>query len=38
VFFLWFFPKVYRAVKRIFIAIAAFFKGETFKEVARKAG
>jgi hypothetical protein len=37
-FFLWFFPKVYRAVKRIFIAIGAFFRGETFKEVARKAG
>ena len=37
-FFLWFFPKVYRAVKRIFIAIGAFFRGENFKEVARKAG
>jgi hypothetical protein len=37
-FFLWFFPKVYRAVKRIFNAIAAFFKGAGFKEVARKAG
>lgn len=38
VFFVWFFPKVYRAVKRIFIAIGAFFRGDTFKEVARKAG
>jgi hypothetical protein len=37
-FFIWFFPKVYRAVKRIFSAIAAFFKGAGFKEVARKAG
>lgn len=38
VFFLWFFPKVVRAVKRIFSAIGAFFRGESFKEVARKAG
>lgn len=38
VFFVWFFPKVYRAIKRIFIAIGAFFRGDTFKEVARKAG
>lgn len=37
-FFIWFFPKVYRAVKRIFNAIAAFFRGAGFKEVARKAG
>lgn len=38
IFFLWFFPKVVRAVKRIFIAVGAFFRGESFKEVARKAG
>lgn len=38
IFFLWFFPKVVRAVRRIFNAIAAFFRGESFKEVARKAG
>lgn len=37
-FFLWFFPKVIRAVKRIFKAIAAMFQGESFKDVARKAG
>jgi len=37
-FFLWFFRKVVRAMRRIFAAVAAFFRGETFKEVARKAG
>lgn len=37
-FFLWFFPKVFRAIKRLFAAIAAFFRGESFAEVARKAG
>jgi hypothetical protein len=37
-FFTWFFPKVYRAVKRIFIALGALFRGEGYKEVARKAG
>ena len=37
-FFLWFAPKVYRAIRRIFAAVAAFFRGDTFKEVARKAG
>lgn len=37
-FFLWFFPKVIRAVQRIFKAIAAMFQGESFKDVARKAG
>ena len=36
--FLWFFPKVYRAVKRLFQAIGAFFRGESFSDVARKAG
>ncbi|MEP6847262.1 MAG: DUF4126 domain-containing protein [Acidobacteriota bacterium] len=38
VFFLWFAPKVFRAIRRIFAAVAAFFRGDTFKEVARKAG
>jgi len=38
IFFFWFFPKVVRAVRRIFSAIAALFRGESFKEVARKAG
>jgi hypothetical protein len=37
IFFGWFFPKVFRAVKRIFQAIGAFFRGEGFREVARKA-
>ncbi len=36
--FIWFFPKVYRAVRRLFRAIRAFFRGESFEEVARKAG
>jgi Domain of unknown function (DUF4126) len=38
VFFLWFFPKVFRAVRRMFRAIGAFFRGESFRDVARKAG
>jgi len=38
VFFLWFFPKVFRAICRLFAAIAAFFRGESFADVARKAG
>lgn len=38
VFFVWFFPKVIRAVRRIFSAVGAFFRGESFREVARKAG
>ncbi len=38
VFFVWFFPKVVRAMMRIFSAIAALFRGASFKEVARKAG
>lgn len=37
-FFIWFFPKVFRAVRRLFQAVAAFFRGESFEEVARKAG
>ncbi len=37
-FFTWFAPKVFRALKRIFKAIRAFFGGASFKEVARKAG
>ncbi len=36
--FLWFFPKVFRAVRRLFRAVSAFFRGESFEEVARKAG
>ena len=38
IFFFWFFPKVYRAIKRLFNAIGAFFRGESFADVARKAG
>lgn len=38
IFFIWFAPKVFRAIKRIFSAIRAFFAGENFKEVAKKAG
>jgi len=37
VFFVWFFPKVVRALRRIFSAIRALFAGEGFREVARKA-
>ena len=38
IFFFWFFPKVYRAIRRLFRAVAAFFRGESFEDVARKAG
>lgn len=38
IFFFWFFPKVYRAIRRLFRGTAALFRGEGFKEVARKAG
>lgn len=37
IFFVWFFPKVIRAVRRIFNAARAIFAGEGFREVARKA-
>jgi len=37
-FFLWFAPKAFRAIRRIFNAVAGFFRGDNFKEVARKAG
>ena len=37
-FFTWFAPKVFRALRRIFRAVRAFFAGESFKDVARKAG
>ncbi len=35
--FTWFAPKVFRALRRIFNAIRAFFAGESFKEIAHKA-
>ena len=38
IFFVWFAPKIFRAIRRIFSAIRAFFAGESFKEVAKKAG
>ena len=37
IFFLWFAPKVFRAISRIFGAIKAFFGGASFKEVAERA-
>jgi hypothetical protein len=37
-FFIWFMPKVLRAIGRLFVATAAFFRGESFAEVARRAG
>lgn len=38
IFFVWFFPKVVRAITRLFRGIRALFAGESMKEVARKAG
>ncbi|HEY0430144.1 MAG TPA: DUF4126 domain-containing protein [Pyrinomonadaceae bacterium] len=38
IFFCWFAPKVFRALRRIFKAIRAFFAGESFKDAARRAG
>ena len=35
--FLWFFPKVVRALRKLFSAIAALFRGEGFQAAARKA-
>ncbi len=37
-FFIWFAPRVFRAIGRLFKAIGAFFRGESFANVARKAG
>ena len=37
-FFVWFIPKVFRALKRMINATRAFLSGEGFREVARKAG
>jgi hypothetical protein len=36
--FLWFFPKVFRAIRRMLNAVVAFFRGDSFQDVARKAG
>lgn len=38
IFFFWFFPKVFRAVRRLFSAAGAFLRGKNFREIARKAG
>ncbi len=38
IFIFWFFPKVFRAVRRMLKAVKAFFGGEGLKESARKAG
>jgi hypothetical protein len=38
IFFVWFFPKVIRAIRRLFRGTRALFRGESFKEVAKKAG
>jgi len=38
VFFFWFSRKIIRAVRKLFSAAAAFFRGESFQDVARKAG
>ena len=37
IFFVWFAPKVFRAVRKLFNGIRAIFAGESFREVARKA-
>lgn len=36
--FVWFFPRVYRAIRRLFAAVAAFFRGESFEAIAKRAG
>jgi hypothetical protein len=38
IFFIWFFPKVARAVRRLFSGARALFRGDNLKEIARKAG
>jgi hypothetical protein len=37
IFFAWFMPKFVRAVRRLFSGIGALFRGEDFRDVARKA-
>lgn len=37
-FFIWFAPKIFRAIRRLFSGIRALFRGDSFREVARKAG
>jgi hypothetical protein len=38
VLFVYFAPKVFRAIRRMFRAVIGFFRGESFAEVAKKAG
>jgi len=38
IFFVWFAPKFIRAVRRLWNATKAIFAGESFREIARKAG
>ncbi len=38
IFVFWFFPKIYRAVTRLFSGIRSLFRGDDLKDVARKAG
>ena len=38
IFFFWFAPKVVRAIGKLFRGIRSLFRGEGFREVARKAG
>ena len=38
IFFVWFFPKVIRAIMRLFRGIKSLFRGEKLKEIAREAG
>jgi hypothetical protein len=37
-FFVWFSRRIFRAIRRLIVAAAAFIRGESFAEVARKAG
>ena len=36
IFFIWFFPKVLRGIRKLFGGIRALFRGENYREVARK--
>lgn len=38
IFFMWFAPKIIRAIRRLWNASKALFSGQSFQEVARKAG
>ena len=36
IFFIWFFPKVLRGIRKLFGGLRALFRGENYREVARK--